>query len=74
MHSTHSDIQAVLFDRNYWTITQSKKWLAVHHLHPIKPVHATKRFYRYRLHLPSDFRILRTHKTGDHMDLIIGFY
>ena len=68
-----SHIQSVLFDKNYWDIFDSINWLHYHHLYPIKSPHITKKFIRYRIKDPKYFRRLRTIKTKDHLDIIVGF-
>lgn len=68
-----SAIQSVIFDKSYWTIPESRQWLKAHRIKPLKR-HTTKRFYRYRIHEPSDFQRIRTKKTSDGLDLLIGFY
>lgn len=44
-----SDIQAILFDKKKWTKQSSHHWIRTHNFKPIKPVHITDRYYRYRL-------------------------
>jgi hypothetical protein len=66
--------QAIIFDKFYWSPLETRKWLIMHHLIPIKPMHETKKFYRYRLRDPKDFKRIRTIKTKDHLDIIIGYY
>ena len=69
-----SEIQAVLFNVNYWNTENASIWLYNHHLYPIKPFHITKNFIRARIHEPSLFKRIRTIKTNEGIDLIIGFY
>ena len=42
-------IQAVLFDRGVWDTKHARAFLARHGMRPIKPVHKTDNYLRYRL-------------------------
>lgn len=47
-----ADIQAIIFDKRLpfeWTPDTARAWLQKHGYEPIKRVHATKNFYRYRI-------------------------
>lgn len=71
-----SDIHSVLFDINNWDTLEARKWLKNHNLKPIKNVHKTEHFLRYRIKDPSIFTHFIT-KTIDHgkgIKIIIGFY
>lgn len=68
-----SQIQSVLFNVNYWTLPTARTWLMKHHLHPLKKVDITHNYYHYRIKNPKQFKRLRTIKTHDNLDLIIGF-
>ena len=70
-------IQAVIFPNNQWTSKQALGWLKAHDYKPIKTVHKTKHYLRYRLLEPSLFthfitKIL-THQDGRRIDLVIGY-
>lgn len=70
----NSEIQAVLFDKNLWNQSQAMIWLKKHHISPLKKVHVTKRFLRYRINDPKQYKRLRTDKLAHFgIDLIIGF-
>jgi len=47
------EIQAILFNINSWTSTTARNWLKKHGYNPIKRVHKTEQFLRYRLREPS---------------------
>ncbi len=68
-----SHIQSIIFDKHYWSISASKLWLQHHNFYPIKKVHMTKNFYRYRMMDPSHFSHFVTKKLFNHIDLIIGY-
>lgn len=42
-------IQAVIFNKKKWTIPKAKKWLYDHGFKPIKQVHETLNYFRYRI-------------------------
>lgn len=71
----NNTIQAVLFSKQEgWTADKARKWLASHNFTPIKRVHATKHFLRYRLHEPHKFNNFTTEITHNGIELIIGYY
>ena len=67
-----SKIQAIIFKNDRFTSKQARDYLKKHKLKPIKRVHKTDNFLRYRLRDPADFKRFRTIKR-DGFDLIIGF-
>lgn len=46
-------IQSVLFEREQWNIKNSKQWLKINGLVPMKGVHVTANTLRYRIMLPD---------------------
>lgn len=44
--------QAIIFDREKWTPAKAREWLESHNYKPIKRVHTTKTYYRYRISDP----------------------
>jgi|ERR1700744_3905187 len=66
-------IQAILFDRNYWTDRKARSWLQSHNHIPIKPVHTTSNFLRYRLSEPNSRTRYRTIILGNRIKAIIGY-
>jgi hypothetical protein len=69
-----SQIQAVLFNRDYWTIPHAYTWLHQHGLIPMKKAHLTKYYYHFRIRDPKEFSRIRTKKISNDIDLLIGFY
>jgi hypothetical protein len=69
-----SKIQSILFNKDEWDIFDSHQWLIQNNIYPVKSPHVTKKFIRYRIKDPNKFKRLRTIKTDDGIDLIIGFY
>ena len=47
------NIQAVLFDKNYWNTNQAREYLKKNGKQPIKRVHTTDKYHRYRLIEPN---------------------
>jgi hypothetical protein len=54
-----SEIQSVLFDRDYFTLRSAIKWLKDHGFVHDK-LHKTKRYYRFRQFTPRKDRRYRT--------------
>lgn len=69
-----SAIQAVLFDKKLFSQISSKRALSNMNLKQIKPVHLTRKYYRYRIREPNEFAKLITKQTQKGITLIIGFY
>jgi len=46
-------IQAVLFGISDWSTNDARKWLKNHNVTPIKNVHKTANFLRYRIKAPK---------------------
>lgn len=54
-------LQAILVKREYGSLNDAKFWVRRHHYSPIKPVHITDRYYRFRLREPKssyDYRMV----------------
>lgn len=68
-----SDIHSVLFRKDKYDTRSARSRLKNHNLKPIKKVHTTKNFYRYRIRDPTLFKSFMTKKIDD-IELIIGFY
>ena len=48
-----SKIQSILFKNKSYNTTNARQWLGKHQFDPIKPVHKTKNYLRYRLRKPN---------------------
>lgn len=68
-----SDIIAVLFDKSQYTLKTSRAKLKEMGLSPIKPVHTTAKYYRYRIQDPANYKRTRTKKTSQGLSLLLGF-
>lgn len=66
-------LQAILFDKDYYTKKEAKKWLSENNYIPIKPVHETSHFYRYRIHKPV-FDSYFTKEVSPGIKIVIGYY
>ena len=49
----YMSLQASLFDINDWSTDEARKFLKIHNITPIKKVHKTKTFLRYRILQPN---------------------
>lgn len=68
-----SEVQAILFDRNYWLPSEAEGWINLHNYRPIKAMHTSKNYYRFRIQNPDKFKRLRTLKIGNYISFIVGF-
>lgn len=65
--------QAILFDRKYFNPSKCRRYLRNNGYEPIKKVHTTKDYYRYRLQPPSKtYKYITINLTGD--GVIKGVY
>ena len=66
------NVQAVLFDKRYWTTNDARTYLKKSNKQPIKRVHTTDTYYRYRLIEPDYNNYHYMFKKGNnHIDYII---
>ena len=66
-------IQALLFDKKYFNLKNSLKWLKIHKYTPIKPPHITDNYIRFRLNDPKLFKSFRFIEFGKGVSAIYGF-
>ena len=67
-----ANIQAVLFDNTRYSEKTSKHWLEKHNFHPIKPVHITSNYLRYRMKTPNyNLHKYRIERIGHGISFII---
>jgi len=65
-------IQAILFDKRYFSKNKAKEWMKKHNIKPIKDVHETKYLWRYRLMEPdSNYKYITKSIFDDKIKLII---
>jgi hypothetical protein len=70
------ELQAVLFDKNNFTTTSARRWLKDHSLVPIKMVHKTKHYLRYRIRDPAQFnqfieKPILLSRSGDNLIILV---
>jgi arsenate reductase-like glutaredoxin family protein len=58
------EIQAILFNINSWDTKKAREWLKKHGYNPIKRVHKTQQFLRYRLIEPTSNVKYRVKEIG----------
>lgn len=68
-----SKIQAILFDRNWWTIPRAQAWLREHQYEPIKELHETNHWIRARLLDPVGIMRIITLSPKDRIRAVIMF-
>src|SRR5579885_2717298 len=68
-----SNIQAIIFKKENWTENKAEKWLKMHNFNPIKNVHITENYLRYRLKNPNKLNEYRTYDIGNGIKLILEF-
>ena len=66
-------IQAVLFDKSTWATTDARKFLKNHKLSPIKRVHITDNYLRYRINEPIHGAKYRMVDFGHDVKVIIEY-
>lgn len=65
-------VQSIIFDKKYWTINECKRWLHYNGFNPIKNVHATTHFYRWRISEPI-YKRYAIKKLNNGIELVLGF-
>lgn len=64
-------IQAILFEKDKFTSTQARKFLKKHDYKPIKRVHKTENYLRYRIRRPKKGAIYRLIDFGDDIKAVL---
>jgi hypothetical protein len=67
-------LQAVLFDKNYYTPSYARHYLKISKIPRLKKVHETDQYYRYRIREPEDFdeTTFRTVNIGPNIKYVMG--
>ena len=68
-----SKIQSILFDKKYFNTDKARNWLKKNNFKPIKRVHITKNFLRYRILYPSKAYGFRIINFGKHIKAVVMF-
>jgi len=63
--------QAVIFNKHMYTTQESRDWLRAHDIRPIKRVHETANYYRYRLARPKRNGTYYTIQPRDGIHIIV---
>ena len=66
-----SHVQAIIFPKDKFDISKSEKWLNEHSYKPIKEVHETDNFYRYRISKPV-YKNYITKKLPSGIEMVMG--
>lgn len=69
-----SDIQAVLFDKSLWSDEMARGWLKRHKLKPIKKVHITDNYLRYRIRSPIIYSKFSITKESGGVRFVLGSF
>ena len=67
-------LQAVLFSKDIYDTNRARRWLRRHKIDPIKRVHETTRFLRYRINEPDEKYDYRIKYITDGIKYILGYY
>jgi len=65
------EIQAVIFKNKYYSTAEARKWLKDNNHKPIKRVHKTTNYLRYRLTEPT-YKYYITKSAGKKIKLVMG--
>lgn len=65
-------VQSILFDKHFWNQDLAESYLQLHNFKPIKDVHETLNYYRYRLAQPKKNGRYFTKKLHNGVSLIIN--
>lgn len=64
-------VQSVMFNKKQYDSKKARSWLKKHDYHPIKRVHKTKNYLRYRIREPHDNSIYRIKKISKNIKFVI---
>lgn len=69
-------VQAILFSHSHWNADEARQWMKDHLYKPIKRVHKTAIYLRYRIQDPSQFNSYKTVSTsyaGKDIEFILSY-
>ena len=69
-----SKLQAIIFNKNNWTVIEAKNYIKLNNFKPLKNPHITNNFIRFRLVDPKEFKHFITKSDKSGIEYIIGFY
>ena len=64
-------VQAILFEIDKWSTLSAKRWLRSHGFKPIKKVHTTDNYHRFRIKEPRDDYTYAIKDIGKGIKLIL---
>jgi len=70
-----SEIQSIMFSREYFGIAKANAWMKEHGFAPIKKIHVTKNYLRARINDPKMYKEFDTKpiaKGYDQIKFVIG--
>ena len=63
-------VQAILFPKDKYTLTQANTWIKAHKVKILKEPHITERYIRYRVSEPNDSKQYKTKELKGHIYVI----
>lgn len=69
----HSYIQSILFNKTSFDKKKAEQWIKKHNFIPIKELHETNKYLRYRLQIPNKKHFYVTKKITEYITFIIGY-
>lgn len=70
---TKNNIQAIIFDADTYSAGEARRWLARHQYKPLKRVHRTAHYLRYRLKEPQEDAKYKTLDFGHGIKSIVAY-
>lgn len=64
-------VQSIIFDKSYWNVTESRKWLRAHNYVYNGKVDTTKNFHRFRQSRPVKGSTYYTVTLPNRIELVI---
>jgi hypothetical protein len=68
-----SEIHSIIFKKKSYTTSRARYWLKKHNFKPIKRVHVTENFYRYRIEPPEKYKCFATKYITKDIAFVFGF-
>ena len=67
------EVHTIAFNIDKWDTQKARKWLKKYNYKPIKNVHRTSNFLRYRIRHPDEFSSFVTKSYPEHgINIILG--
>ena len=65
--------RAIIFSKEFYDTARARRWLSRHHYKPIKKVHETTRYLRYRIREVDERYEYRIKPFTEGVKAVIGF-